>query len=281
MHSSVTRPILVDTFCGIGGAAKGYVDAGFDVVGIDHLNQPRYPYTFIEGNALDFLEHMAAGKDWRGINPTDVRAIHASPPCHAYSTLNNRHKSTASPMLIEPIRCILQLLGKHLGISWVIESVEGAKTHMENPLRLHGGMFGLRIYRPRLFETNAVLAAPPRGGRPINPVSIYGRYEDGRVLRTRVDGSTLVAASLADAQEAMEMPWADWAGIKDAVPPRYTEWIGRQLLETWGDAPMPTLADRVRALVCPFCLKDESNYSAHADCWHLAKAADILETRDA
>ena len=270
---------MIDTFCGSGGAAKGYADAGFTVIGIDHIAQPQYPYKFIQDDAMDFFEYMVEDKEWNGIEPEEVLYIHASPPCHAYSTLNNRFRSTASPMLIEPIRERLKFLGEN-DVTWVIESVEGAKAYMQNPLRLHGGMFGMRVYRPRLFETNAALAAPPRGGRPINPVSIYGRYEDGRVLRNRVDGTQLVAASLQQAQEAMGMPWSDWNGIRDAVPPRYTEWIGRQLLESGGQPRLPTLADRVRSLVCSYCT-DLPDLKVHDECEYLSETAKILERRGA
>jgi len=272
----MSKPLLIDTFAGSGGAAKGYTDAGFDVIGIDNVNQPLYPYRFIQGDAMEFLQYMVEDKTWNGIEPEDVGWIHASPPCPAYSTMNNRPKTSTSPKLIEPVRTQLRALANY-GTQWVIESVEGARSYMENPLRLHGGMFGMRIYRPRLFETNAALAAPPRGGRPKNPVSVYGRYEDGRVLRNRVDGTQLVAASLREAQEAMGMPWADWTGIRNAVPPAYTEWIGRQLLTASGWPVQPTLADRVRALIC----SEGRDEHGHTECWHLAEAADILEARGA
>ena len=239
--------ILVDCFCGIGGAAKGYSDAGFDVVGIDNMPQPRYPFRFIKGDAMAALDAWANGDPWGNIDPEQVDVIHASPPCPSYSTLTNRRPSKA-PKLIPVVRTFMKSISAMLGTLYVIESVEGAKSDMEQPFRLHGGMFGQRIYRPRLFETNAVLHRPPRGRRPVNPVAIYGDHEDGRLLRTRVDGSELRAASLEEAQTAMAMPWADWSGIKDAVPPVYTRWIGRQLLENKGEVPLPTLADQLRAL---------------------------------
>ena len=272
--------ILVDLFCGVGGAAKGYADAGFEVIGVDNVAQPRYPFRFIEGDAMAALDTWTMDIPWKGLHPDNFDVIHASPPCPAYSHLSNRFPSKA-PKLIPFVRRYMKAINSTFEMLYVIESVEGAKPDMENPFRLHGGMFGQRIYRPRLFETNAVLAAPPRGDRPRDPVSIYGRYEDGRILRTRVDGSTLRAASLEEAQVAMAMPWADWHGLKDAVPPIYTRWIGRQLLESRGKAPLPTLADQLRALVCQYCTVHAPTESPHTECFNLTEMADWLDARHA
>ena len=95
-------------------------------------------------------------------------------------------------------------------------------------------MFGLRVYRPWFFECNLPLDQPPQAKRPIEPVAVYGRYADQRRIKTRVDGSILYAASLADAEEAMEIPWADWEGIREAIPPAYTRWVGQQILKQLG-----------------------------------------------
>ena len=112
----------------------------------------------------------------------------------------------------------------------MIENVPGARRELRHPILLHGGMFGLRVHRPRLFESDVLLmgytAAPP-----FNPVGVYGKAHDGRRLSTRRDGTKQRAArSLEEAQTAMGTPWmTDWRDIAEAVPPAYTEFLGSQL----------------------------------------------------
>jgi DNA (cytosine-5)-methyltransferase 1 len=206
------RPRLLDLFSCEGGAATGYAAAGFEVVGVDIDAQPRYPF---EHHVADAMEFPLDGFD----------VIHASPPCQAYSNMSNRHGSS-SPRLIAAVRERLQ----QAGMPWVIENVVGARSELNNPLLLTGEMFGLRVHRPRLFESNVLLLSPPAVRRQADPVAVYGRREDRRRLFTRKDGSELRAASLDEAREAMGMPWASWNGCREAIPPAYTRHIGEQLM---------------------------------------------------
>jgi DNA (cytosine-5)-methyltransferase 1 len=207
---------IADLFCCQGGAATGYHRAFPDaeIVGLDRDPQPLYPFTFRQGDVLDLIADDLAGFDF----------IHASPPCQGYTTMSNRHGSD-SPLLLEQVRQLLIESGR----PYVIENVCGARRHMRSPLMLHGGMFGLPLYRPRLFESNQMILAPTPASPPKDAAAIYGRREDRRLLWTRADGSELRAASLEQARTAMEMPWADWTGVREAIPPAYTEWIGLQL----------------------------------------------------
>lgn len=207
------RPRLLDLFCGAGGAAMGYHRAGFDVVGVDINPQPDYPFPFIQDDAL-----TVAG-DWQ-----DFDAIHASPPCQAYTTMNNRHGSS-SPPLIHVTREMLQATG----LPYVIENVPGALKALHNPVRVCGRAVGMEWHRHRMFETSfPLLVGHCQKGR--DAFGIYGKL-DGRRLWRRADGSIYRAArTLQEARDVMGMPWANWDGVREAVPPAMTEHVGRQLL---------------------------------------------------
>lgn len=195
----------------------GYHRAGFDVIGVDIEAHPDHPFPMVVGDALE-------------VDLTGFDAYHASPPCQGYTTMNNRHGS-AYPRLIEGVRERLVATGK----PYVIENVPGAKAHLRSPMELTGEMFGLRVHRPRLFESNVLLMAPPRPRRQADPVAIYGK-QDGRRLWTRKDGTELRVADLESGSEAMGIDWMDWDDLREAIPPAYTEHIGRQLMAHLGEA---------------------------------------------
>lgn len=211
---------LLDLFCGEGGCGVGYHRAGFDVVGVDISPQPNYPFEFIEGGALEVI---------RGLDLEQFDAIHASPPCQAHTSASNRWRGNggaadAHTDFIPATRALL----KRSGLPYVIENVPGAKKALIDPVTISGGVFGLRVERPRLFETNWPLPAPPYR-KATDTIGVYGAM-DGRRLYTRADGTIQRAAkTLDEAREAMGMPWASWRGCAEAVPPAYTEWIGLHL----------------------------------------------------
>ncbi len=127
---------LLDLFSGAGGAAMGYHRAGFDVVGVDIKPQPRYPFEFHQADALEYV--AAHGHEF------DV--IHASPPCQRYSRATRMSGTEENhPDLLQPSIDALEKTGK----PYVVENVPGAP--MKNYLMLCGTMFGLRVFRHRLF----------------------------------------------------------------------------------------------------------------------------------
>lgn len=214
------RPLLLDLFCGAGGAAMGYHRAGFDVVGVDIAPQPYYPFPFIRGDALAPPVRLDA-----------FDAIHASPPCQAFTQMSARWRKVAASLAttrLDLLTPTLEML-RELPIPWVVENVVGARRAMRATIMLHGGMFGLRVNRPRLFESSVMILAPP-SSRARGIVGVYGTAPDGRRLYSSLGRTLAAAKSLEEAQDAMDMDWADWGGTKEAIPPAYTEWIGSQLL---------------------------------------------------
>ena len=196
----------------------GYHRAGFDVVGVDINLQPNYPFEFHQADAMTY--------------PLDgFDAIHASPPCQAYTSMkvmwNHRPDH---PELVGPVR--KGLIATDL--PYVIENVPGAP--LINPIRLCGSMFGLgvevegvyyQLRRHRLFESNVPMSTArcnhPRGTRTIG---LYGDHarDSRRTQFSRLDNAEIGRA-------AMGMPWAkSWHGIREAIPPAYTEWIGTRLM---------------------------------------------------
>ena len=202
------KPKLLDLFCGAGGAAMGYHRAGFEVVGVDIKPQPHYPFEFHQADALTYpLE----GFD----------AYHASPPCQGYSVLNinNGHLK-----LIVETRNLLQSTNK----PYAIENVEGAKKEMINPLMLCGTMFGLKVRRHRLFETNPVIYFPPMSCCHHAKVAPKGYSPVGSQL-WYICGHT---AGNRGAKEAMNCDWMKGSDeVSQAIPPAYTEYIGKYLMQ--------------------------------------------------
>lgn len=208
------RRKLLDLYCKAGGAGKGYYLAGFEVVGVDIEPQPRYPFEFVQADALDY----AASYGWR----FDV--IHASPPCQAHSWASAGVRNSGKkeyPDLLPHTRFILNLTGK----PYVIENVIGAP--MLSPLVLCGTQFGLRVFRHRQFESNVFLFAP---GAKCNHRGLkvgFGENDFVSVAGHGGDGSN----RFENWRAAMGIDWMTKTELTQAIPPAYTEFIGRQLLQ--------------------------------------------------
>ena len=221
---TMSKPKLLDLFCGAGGAGVGYQRAGYEVTGVDVEAHPDSPHPVIIADALSILTETAFLRQFV--------VIHASPPCQGYTTMSNRWRGNGGaadshPDLISFVRLGLQAWG---GL-YVIENVCGARRELREPILLRGAMFGLGVDRPRLFESNVSLLAPPILSRVAEPVGVYGKL-DGRRLFTRKDGSIQRAArTLEEAQAAMGIGWMQWSDLTESIPPAYTEYIGGQLLE--------------------------------------------------
>ena len=223
------RPKLLDLFCGAGGCAMGYHRAGFDVVGVDHLPMPRYPFQFHQTDALQFLEEHGSEFD----------AIHASPPCQRYSIGRHIHNSGHKhPDLIDTTRVKLQATG----LPWIIENVIGSPLH--RPIILCGLMFGLRVIRHRVFESRDLMLAPPHRRHPKHLKTgtlTAKRGGKGNGYSTGIEGLVCVAGNNFNrdaAASAMGIDWMSRSELAQAIPPAYTEFIGRQLLPRESSAPL-------------------------------------------
>lgn len=220
------RPKLLDLFCGAGGCAMGYHRAGFDVVGVDARPQPRYPFTFVQADALGWLSQRLIAYRYDGCGfPYSV--IHASPPCQRYTRLSAIHGKSQHPDLLARTREALQWAREETGCHWAIENVCGAPMS-PFAVTLCGLMFGLRVVRHRLFESSLLLFAPPhpphgRGGRFTQRRGVYDRGERGLVT---VAGNNFCPAV---AREAMGIDWMTGRELSQAIPPAFTEFVGRQL----------------------------------------------------
>ena len=184
------RPRLLDLFCGAGGAAMGYQQAGFDVVGVDIAPQPHYPFEFHQADALTY--------------PLDgVDAIHGSPPCQLWANVTTWRGDPADhPDILTPLRTRLLAEAK---VPWVLENVP------EAPLRrdflLCGSMFGLRVKRHRAFETSwhgfgFAIGCNHNGALPF-------MHKGERAYA-----------------DAMGCDWMTNIEAREAIPPAYTSYLG-------------------------------------------------------
>jgi DNA (cytosine-5)-methyltransferase 1 len=212
----MARPRLLDLFCGAGGAAMGYHRAGFDVVGVDIEPQPHYPFEFHQADAMTF--------------PLDgYDAIHASPPCQAYSVANNIHGRTDHPDLVAETRDRLVAAGG----PYVIENVPGSP--LRNFVQVCGLSVGANVRRHRWFECNFPVWGVPCSRHDADYVIVFGGGSKGRghtIGKTAKGGSRIRRpfVPLDRAREAMGCEWMTREEMSQAIPPAYTEFIGAQLL---------------------------------------------------
>lgn len=201
--------MALDLFCCAGGASMGLHRAGYEVIGVDIEPQPRYPFTFVQADALK--------------PPFDLRAfdlIWASPPCQRYTMAQNAAKNAhAHPDLVPPVRDMLEAAG----VPYVIENVVGAP--LRNYFMLCGLSFGLKVKRHRIFESNVHFLTPPCPSHNQDYYVIFGHE-----VRNRRHGSAAGRKNkIAEGRKAMGIDWMTRGELSEAIPPAYSEFIGRAM----------------------------------------------------
>lgn len=232
---------LLDLFCGAGGAAVGYQRAGFEVIGVDHVAQPHYPFEFVMADVVEQFHELV-----RHFAPD---AIHASPPCQAFVSLRKMWNAKDHPNLLAPVRDLLIAAGR----AYVIENVPGSPIRAS--VMLCGSQFGLgtkdaELRRHRYFETNwTVGLVPPcfHGWLARKTITVVG-HANGRLNDLRLEQRQRVIGvygghgrdrrrsyscldfSTEDRKRAMGIDWMNGRELSQAVPPAYTEYIGERLM---------------------------------------------------
>lgn len=216
------KPRLLDAFCGLGGATKGYRDAGFWVIGVDIKPQPDYcGDEFVQADAIR----------WMIKNRRRFDVVHASPPCQDHSLLTQGNRARGlfdnHTNLIPTTRRALQRTEK----LWVMENVPQAP--MRRDLELCGLTFGLNLFRHRIFEMSGFSVPQPEhiphGDRRVLGYR-HGVLQEGDIMG--VYGSGGMKGTLPKWQEAMNIHWSrSWKGLSEAIPPDYTSYIGQYLMK--------------------------------------------------
>ena len=228
------RPKLLDLFAGAGGTAMGYYRAGFDVFGVDNDPKPlrHYPFPHICADALEYCAEHGHEYD----------AIHASPPCQFYSRL--RHlpwlRDKTYWRSVPPTRDALNQTDK----PWVIENVEDC-FDMPYAITLCGQMVGLPIFRHRQFEASFLLLAPPhekhKGFCAHGKNSMAKRYAHGHVGIKEINRDSVAGhfEGRDRVREAMGIDWMNREELSQAIPPAYTEYVGKHLLAYLSQQELP------------------------------------------
>ncbi len=222
---------VLDLFCCAGGAAMGMCRAGFNITGVDINPQPRYPFRFIQGNALDQ-------------KLDDFDFVWASPPCQAYCALNTMPNRREHQKLIPIVRKMLIEWGGF----YIIENVEGAKKELINPVMLCGSMFGLesngyQVRRHRYFESNIPLKVPLECNHGALTMGIYGakvrdiakekrHYSKPKEVRGKPEGVVLPQLW---GLSAMGVEWMNIKEASESIPPAYSEFLMRQVASYLSD----------------------------------------------
>lgn len=209
----MSRPKALELFSGASGAGMGYYRAGFDVVAVDNQPMPRNPFEFVQADAFDYLAEHGHRFDF----------VHASPMCRDWTPLTSVAGTRGTGWQLAKIETMLEELGK----PYVIENVMGSPLKAD--IRLCGKMFDLRVKRHRKFRSNVPLIAPDHPDTcrtvPTATKQRRQRWAEGWDISITGDVGTYMAV------EAMGIDWMNGEELSQAIPPAYTEYIGKFVMD--------------------------------------------------
>lgn len=210
----MSKPRLLDLFCGAGGCSVGYSRAGFDVVGVDIESHPDYPFEMHVADAMSFP-----------LDGFDV--IHASPPCQDHSALKTLHEANGTAWML---LAIIERL-EASGLPWIVENVDAAP--LPGSLVLCGSEFGLgamcrdgvwrQLRRHRRFASNVYLMGAGGCAHKGQAMGVYGLGGGGQMQHS-------YKAWRGESAEAMGIDWMAQKDLVQAIPPVFTAFLGEQLL---------------------------------------------------
>lgn len=192
----------------------GYHRAGFEVVGVDIKPQKHYPFEFHQADAMTYP-----------LDGFDV--IHASPPCQDHVRAPGPAAKHGTGWMLNATRVRLMDWARwdRKNRHWIIENVPGAPLRAD--YKLCGCLFGLpKLKRERRFETSwrAFDLRSPCNHKE-RPVSVTGH---GTPTMTWKYYGTV---SLQEVRQIMGIDWMSRYELSQAIPPTYTEFIGKQLIK--------------------------------------------------
>lgn len=191
----------------------GYYMAGMEVLGVDIEPQPKYPFQFVQGDALEYLAAHGHEFDF----------IHASPPCQGYSHLTPAKNKGDHERMIPAVRELMIKTGK----PYVIENVAGARKELRDPVMLCGSMFGLRTQRHRFFETSHPVTAPRKCDHSEIPLLVTTASKASRGKRFALG---MQPKTVNNAPAAYGIDWMGFRELKEAIPPAYTRYLAEAMM---------------------------------------------------
>ena len=214
---------MLDLFCGrVGGAARGYQLAGWYVVGVDNVDCPDYAGDeFINGDVFEIgAELLASGR---------FVAAHASPVCRGRGSIAQGNMPSLAEKYPDQIPATRKLLNDAPIRAWVLENVSTKDVRPD--VMLCGEMFGLGVIMHRYFEMSQMDTYQPRHRAHRGYVRgwRHGVWRDGPYVAAYGKGGGKGTAE--EMRVAKGIGWSfDHLGLRDALPPAYTETVGRQMM---------------------------------------------------